>query len=130
MAVKRYLCIGDETLASIHLPRLYKVHPEVCDYTTELRLNGDMRKGTFLKLIWLRPKADGKYRLPDHSICKCGATMLWMVSASGKRTPVDCKHDIVGQKLFNSETMTSHFVTCPLAKQFRKNNKQPKAPTL
>lgn len=128
--VKRYLCIGekigDQMVASIHLPRLYKVHPEACEFT-QFPMPEDQH-ARFKKLIWLRPQANGVYKIPDHSTCKCGATMIWMVTASNKRIPVDCRCDIVGEKVFDATRMTSHFVTCPLAKEFRKSKSEMKGP--
>lgn len=129
MSKKRYLCIGGSVVSSydgethhihaIHLPRLYKVHPDVCDF---LQTEEESRLRNYRDLIWLRPRADGKYTIPEHAICKCGATMLWMVTASNKRIPVDCRYDLVGVKVFDSKTMTSHFATCSLAKEFKKRN--------
>ncbi len=128
MSQKRYLCIsdyiispydGEKHLIPAHnLPKLYRVHSDTCFFVTAVQLEDPGFARGFETLIWLRPQTDGKYKIPEHSICKCGATMLWLVTAANKRIPVDCRYDIVGQKVFVPKIMTSHFATCPLVKEF------------
>ena len=130
MSIKRYLCVGSyitspsdgdrHFISSVHLPRLYKVHPEVCALSSDAHEDESVMKSRYGNLIWLYPKADGKYFLPNHGVCKCGFTMIWMVTLQNKKIPVDCRHDIAWKKVFDPLTMTSHFATCPLAKEFKK----------
>jgi hypothetical protein len=52
-----------------------------------------------------------KFPIPEGSrsgICRgCGAKVIWIVTKAGRNMPVDSDG-------------TSHFATCPQAKQFRK----------
>jgi len=63
------------------------------------------------------------------SQCKtCGAEIKWVTTSSGKSMPIDAKpekrivledYDRKGSVV---DTYTSHFVTCPDAKQHRKTS--------
>jgi len=57
------------------------------------------------------------------STCRCGQNMLWVKTATGKDMPVNYDPAIVGEKVFDRTKMTSHFATCPFAKNFRKIKK-------
>ena len=60
----------------------------------------------------------------------CKAFIIWMKTAAGKNMPVDADsvpfklgadgHPVDPPKLFDPETMTSHFATCPNADTHRK----------
>lgn len=56
------------------------------------------------------------------SKCKaCGADITWMKTEAGKNIPVDT--DTVGDfgaDVFDKETMTAHWATCPDADKFRR----------
>ena len=59
------------------------------------------------------------------SKCKsCGAEIVWLKTSSDKNIPVDCdtvEEDTLGMpEVFDPDTMTSHFATCPDAKKWRK----------
>ena len=128
---KRYLCIGahivsqsdGEThyVAAIHLPRLYKIHPDASEFARPEDIEMITRTKRFDKLIWLWPKQNGDYIIPSHSTCKCGETMLWMTTKEGKKICVNVRPEIVGMKTFDPATMISHFATCPMAADFKKN---------
>ena len=50
----------------------------------------------------------------------CGDEIVWMVTPNGKKIPVDA--ETVSDReaeVFDRETMTTHFQTCPQSKQWR-----------
>jgi hypothetical protein len=56
------------------------------------------------------------------SLCKsCGAQIVWMKTATGKNMPVDAESVEKGDEQFDHTRHTSHFSTCPNAKQHRRN---------
>lgn len=136
---KNYLCIGDYVVGNdgenhyvfaIHLPRLYRVHPDSCVFTDQETLQRFRHLAEYEKLIWLRPRTDGRYILPQHSLCKCGTLMLWVKTKDGKRMPINCHHSFAEAKVFDAVAgMVSHFATCSLHKQFRKTKGAPHGQT-
>lgn len=51
----------------------------------------------------------------------CSATIFWVVTATGKRMPVDCNQpEGRAPTDASSGTGISHFATCPNAASFRK----------
>jgi hypothetical protein len=59
------------------------------------------------------------------SKCKaCEADIVWMKTAKGNNIPVDAEtveEDLLGTPVvFDPDTMTSHFATCPSADKFRR----------
>ncbi len=57
--------------------------------------------------------------------CKsCGAEIVWLKTSGGKNIPVDAdsvEEDALGMpEVFDPDTMTTHFETCPDADKFRK----------
>lgn len=50
----------------------------------------------------------------------CGTLIVWMVTKSGKRMPVDATSAKFGDKEFDHTRHVSHFATCPNANQHRK----------
>jgi len=51
----------------------------------------------------------------------CGAEIVWLKTDRGKNIPVDAE-DVVDeqQEVFDPDTQTTHFATCPDAKKWRK----------
>lgn len=66
--------------------------------------------------------------MADHATCRsCGAAILWVVTASGKRMPLDASPEkrfvIEPQEpplALSRDTYVSHFSTCPNAAAHRK----------
>lgn len=55
--------------------------------------------------------------------CKsCGADIVWLVTKNKKMIPVDADTVVEGEEIFDSDTMTTHFETCPDADNWRKKN--------
>lgn len=51
----------------------------------------------------------------------CGAEIVWMKTQKGKNMPVDADTiQDADAEVFDYETMTSHFSTCPEANKWRK----------
>ena len=59
----------------------------------------------------------------------CGAEIVWAVTATGKRMPLDAKpekrvvlepRDVFGEIAEVKDTFVSHFATCPDADQHRR----------
>jgi len=51
----------------------------------------------------------------------CGAEITWMKTSGGKNIPVDAETvEDEGATIFDPDTMTTHFETCPDADKFRK----------
>jgi hypothetical protein len=67
--------------------------------------------------------------MADRGTCKsCGAAILWVVTASGKRMPLDANAErrfVIEPEepplALSRETYSSHFATCPNAAQHRKD---------
>lgn len=51
----------------------------------------------------------------------CGADIVWLKTQKGKNIPVDAE-DVVDKEveIFDPDTMTTHFQTCPDANSWRK----------
>jgi len=58
--------------------------------------------------------------------CKsCGAEIVWMKTQRGKNIPVDAETiDDKGAEVFDPDTMTTHFETCPDAYKWRKKKSE------
>ena len=57
--------------------------------------------------------------------CKsCGADMVWLITKNGKRIPVDADTVVAGEEIFDPDSMTTHFETCPDAKKWRKKKEK------
>lgn len=62
----------------------------------------------------------------DRSACRsCGAPIVWVVTESGKRMPLDAKPEKrfvvdVDGKAYVRDTYVSHFAHCPNAAQHRR----------
>ena len=53
--------------------------------------------------------------------CKtCKAPVIFLPTSGGKMMPVDAETVSIYDEVFDSDKHTSHFVTCPDAKKFRK----------
>ena len=61
----------------------------------------------------------------------CGAEIVWMKTDLGKNIPVDAD-DVVDPEatVFDPDTMTSHFATCPDANKWRKKSDAKNVPLL
>lgn len=74
--------------------------------------------------------SDLKPRNPYSHCKRCGAKIFWVVTESGKNMPVDYDPDIeylfdgICKPYFDKDRMTSHFITCKFADQFRKQNQK------
>jgi hypothetical protein len=52
------------------------------------------------------------YKFDEHSHCRgCDAVIEWWITPAGKKMPMD---------VTDSGAVTSHFATCPKAREFRK----------
>lgn len=60
--------------------------------------------------------------MPNISKCRsCGADIVWMKTKKGKNIPVDYDHTNDPETtVFDPDTMTTHFETCPDADKFRR----------
>lgn len=57
----------------------------------------------------------------DVTQCKsCGADIVWLVTKNNKMIPIDADTVVEGEEIFDSDTMTTHFETCPDAGAWRK----------
>lgn len=63
------------------------------------------------------------------SACRsCGSEIKWMTTELGKNIPVDIETvDDLEAEVFDPDTMTSHFATCPDSNKWRKNNGKKKS---
>lgn len=64
--------------------------------------------------------------MSNKSSCRgCGEPIVWMETQRGKRIPVDAdsvEEDMLGlPQIFDPDTMTAHFASCPYADQFRQS---------
>jgi hypothetical protein len=51
---------------------------------------------------------------------KCNAPIVFILTAKGRRMPIDAATFKVGDKVFDHTRHMSHFATCPYAEQFRR----------
>ncbi len=53
--------------------------------------------------------------------CKgCGDDIVWLKTMKGKNIPVDADTVVSNEEIFDKDTHTCHFETCPNAAQFRR----------
>lgn len=72
-----------------------------------------------LFIIYRGKMIEREIRISECRSCK--ADIVWLKTQSGKNIPVNVE-DIVdnGAEIFDPDTMTSHFATCPDADKWRK----------